>query len=352
MCLYPRLIKNRKYVSNKKNGGNIPPITDERVKYVPIGCQKCIECKKKKARDWKVRLTEDIKHNKHAKFITLTFSDESINKLICENEELQELNGYPLDNGIATKAVRLFNERWRKKYKKALRHWLVTELGHNGTENIHLHGIIYTQEDFSTIAKLWQYGYIWPNPERKNTRNYVNGKTISYLTKYVLKNDKDHPNYNSKILTSPGIGCNYTETYNFTTNKFKGEETDEAYRQPNGTKISLPIYYRNKVYSEQEREKLWLQRLDKNERYIMGVKLKADDDNAYYSLLKYYRDKNREWGFGDDTKDYDQQAYETQRRIILNAKRLQRAKDKQHDYTKIRGHDKDPDSWEPCAIQF
>jgi hypothetical protein len=31
MCLYPRLIKNRKYIKNKKNGGNIPPVKDERV---------------------------------------------------------------------------------------------------------------------------------------------------------------------------------------------------------------------------------------------------------------------------------------------------------------------------------
>ena len=28
----------------------IPPIKDERVKYVPIGCQECIECRKQKAR--------------------------------------------------------------------------------------------------------------------------------------------------------------------------------------------------------------------------------------------------------------------------------------------------------------
>ena len=35
MCLYPRLIKNRKYIANKKNGGNIPPVSDLRVLMVP-----------------------------------------------------------------------------------------------------------------------------------------------------------------------------------------------------------------------------------------------------------------------------------------------------------------------------
>ena len=38
MCLYPKLIKNRKYIANKKNGGNIPPVYDLRVLTVPIGC--------------------------------------------------------------------------------------------------------------------------------------------------------------------------------------------------------------------------------------------------------------------------------------------------------------------------
>ena len=48
MCLYPRFMKNPKYKPNKKNGGNPPTITDKRVKYVPVGCGKCIECRNQK----------------------------------------------------------------------------------------------------------------------------------------------------------------------------------------------------------------------------------------------------------------------------------------------------------------
>ena len=35
MCLYPRLARNKKYTSNKKNGGNIPKVKDKRVLSVP-----------------------------------------------------------------------------------------------------------------------------------------------------------------------------------------------------------------------------------------------------------------------------------------------------------------------------
>jgi hypothetical protein len=151
MCLYPKLIKNRKYIANKKNGGNIPPVSDLRVLYVPAGCGKCIECKKQKSREWNVRLQEEIRQNRIGKFVTLTFSNESIKELA---NEIKGLNGYNLDNEIATLATRRFLERWRKKYKKSVKHWLVTELGGNGTENIHLHGIIWTNETAETIYKF------------------------------------------------------------------------------------------------------------------------------------------------------------------------------------------------------
>ena len=123
MCLYPRLIKNPKYKPNKKNGGNPPEMKDNRVMYVPIGCKKCIECVKQRGRQWQVRLLEDIRHNKGAQFITLTFSTESLKELrdaVYENNGGQDLNGYELDNAIATLAVRRFTERWRKKYKQTI----------------------------------------------------------------------------------------------------------------------------------------------------------------------------------------------------------------------------------------
>ena len=86
MCLYPKLIRNPKYKPNKKNGGHPPPVLDKRVLYVPIGCGKCIECMRQKAREWTVRLMEDIKEHTNGKMVTLTFSDKSIRDLSEECE--------------------------------------------------------------------------------------------------------------------------------------------------------------------------------------------------------------------------------------------------------------------------
>ena len=156
MCLYPKLIKNRKYVANKKNKGVIPPILDKRVLQVPVGCGKCMECRKQKARNWQVRLQEDIRENKNAKFVTYTFNEHELQKL---DNEIKGLSGYERDNEICRLAVRRYTERWRKKYGKTLRHWLVTELGHQNTERVHLHGIVWTDK-VKDLEPIWKYGKI------------------------------------------------------------------------------------------------------------------------------------------------------------------------------------------------
>lgn len=341
MCLYPQLLENKKYKPNLKNGGNPPKITDPRTRFVPIGCGKCMECRRAKAREWQVRLLEDIKTHKNGKFITMTFSNESIKKLndIVQHEEeelIQKLTetgklkkeciskGYERDNRIATKGVRLFLERWRKKYGESVRHWLITELGGNGTENIHLHGIIWTNQTLETVEQKWEYGFVWKGKmENERLINYVNEKTVNYITKYVNKVDELHKEYKPKVLTSKGIGRSYIGTYNSKNNLFTTGGTKEVYRTRSGHKISLPIYWRNKLYTEEQREKLWIQKLDKKLRWVGGEKVDiSKGDTEYYKLLKWYQQINKELGYGNGEKNWELERYENQRRDMLRAQRI------------------------------
>lgn len=287
MCLYPRIVRNPKYVPNKKNGGRPPKAADNRLLWVAIGCGKCIECRKQKANNWKIRLMEELKENQQCYFITLTFSEESIEK-IKKTEEKQWT-----ENDIATKATRYFLERWRKKYKRSVRHWLITERGHEGTERIHLHGLMWCNDNqIQDLEKLWSYGWVFVG-------DYVNNKTINYIIKYVTKIDNDHKDFEGKILCSAGLGRNYIhkiinkETGEITEtgtgsryNKYAGERTKEVYKTNEGYEIRLPIYYRNKIYSENEREALWLQTLEKGKRYITGTEYNFITDNDKLKFLK------------------------------------------------------------------
>lgn len=331
MCLYPRLIDNPKYKANKKNGGNIPPLKDKRLKLVPIACGDCIECRKKKSREIQIRLLEDIRHNKNATFIALTFSNENYTKLYREIQRETKLTGYDLDNAIAIKAMRRFLERWRKKHKKSLRHWIITELGHGETEHIHYHGIVwmnpktYLKENTNqTLKELqkeellnrWQYGDVWVG-------DYVNEKTVNYISKYITKVDKIHEYYKPVILTSPGIGAGYTNRLDAKKNKYQGEKTKEYYTTRSGHKIALPIYWRNKIYTEEERENLWINKLDKEKRYIMGMEIDiSKGDEVYYKALKNAQKLNKDLGYGTGEIDWERKLYEKQRRILNQRKRL------------------------------
>ncbi len=319
MCLYPTLILNRKYLPNKKNGWQPPPINDPRTKYVPVGCQNCIECRRQKARAWKVRLLEDIKTNTNGKFVTLTFSNESIKeliKIIRENEKEQsiELEGYALDHEICRVGIRRFLERWRKKHKKSVKHWLVTELGQTSTERIHIHGIIWT-ENKQDIIDIWKYG-------RADTGKYVNEASINYIVKYVSKADKLHKEYRPKILTSAGIGKGYIDRRDAKLNKYKNK-TDETYKTRTGTKLNLPTYYRNKIYTEEERENLWIKKLDKQERWVDGQKINVKEgDENYYKALYKAREKAKRLGYADDKKNWKKKKYDEMQRQLRRGKNL------------------------------
>lgn len=291
MCLYTKMVRNPKYLPNKKNKGNPPECTDERVRYIPVSCGNCIECRKKKQREWRVRMQEEIKHDKTGKFITLTFSEEALKKA-------EKQAGTTEANAVATKAIRMFLERWRKKYKKSVKHWLITELGHNNTERLHLHGIIFTDKTKEEIKERWGNGEIYVGYE-------MGSKCINYVMKYILKVDKDHPGFIGKILVSKGIGKGYIGSYNASKNTTK----NETYILNNGCRIGLPQYYRNKIYTEKEKEQMWIEKIEKEELYVLGHKIRNINTTGKQELsraINYARIQSKKLGYGggEEKKQY------------------------------------------------
>lgn len=269
-----------------KSGNKIPTPTDERQLYIPVGCGKCIECMRQKSRNWKIRLYEEIKASSSASFVTLTFAEESLS-------ELKKKYNIEEDNDIATIAVRRFLERWRKQTKTSVRHWLITEKGHTKTKRIHLHGLIWSK-DKNLIEKTWKYGYVYIG-------QYVNQKTINYIAKYITKIDTVNKDFTGKILCSAGLGKNYLNRPASKHHKFNNLNTNELYTNESGIKLPLPIYYRNKIYSEEERTMLWTNKLDNNKRYVLGKEVdmnNTDGEEKLFKLLNLARQKNEILGYG------------------------------------------------------
>lgn len=316
MCLYQTTILNRKYLPNKKNNGRPPPIQDDRTRYVTVDCNKCIECMKNKARNWRVRLSEEVNTNLNGYFVTLTFNTESIIKFHKEIDK----QGYDRDNKMVTRAVRLFTERWRKEFKTTIRHWMVTEIGGGRYEHIHIHAILWT-DHIEKVEEKWNYGNIWIAPTKKY--GHVNQRAINYITKYLHKKDDKHKEYTPIILTSQGIGKTYINSPNTHNNRYIPNKTNITYKTSKGHKLILPTYYKNKLYTDDEKEKIWIEYMDKNEKYIRGIKLNADDDTNIQKVLQHYRAENEQLGFGTKTKN-SKIKYEEER--IREQKLIQRIK--------------------------
>lgn len=307
MCLYPKLIKNKKYLPNKKNNWNPPKCEDYRVLYVTAACGKCLECRKQKQREWLVRMSEELRHDPNAYFMTLTFSEEKLEeyKKLCNSED---------PNTIATKAMRLMLERCRRKLGHSVKHWFISELGHTGTERVHLHGLVWGIGMDKLVEEKWQNGITF-------TGTFVNERTINYITKYITKIDEDHKEFTGVILCSPGIGGGYLKRGDSSKHIYKKGETIETYRLRNGAKINLPTYYRNKLFTEEEREKLWIDKIEEGIVWIMGQKIRIDNTEEYEQLLEQARnDAIRLEGY--QKEEWDKQKY---------FKRLERQRKKQQE---------------------
>lgn len=343
MCLYPNWITNKKYTSNKKNSGVVPKlpglimpngkiITDERVKTVGANCGKCMECKNKKRIEWTVRLTEELKNttNERPVFVTFTFNTEELSKLKEDVEKeyrkyegyvlIDKINGYNLDNKIAKLAVKRFLGRWRKDNKVSIKHWFVTELGSGEWEHMHLHGIIWTNENEQYIQQKWKYGNIWTSitgKTKEGKEGYVSEQTINYIVKYINKTDKLHPNYKQIVLTSPGMGKGYLESPRAERNAYKGKDTKTTYILNNGQKIAIPGYYRKKIYTDDEREELWRDMLDEGKMYVMKEKIDirtAEGWDNYIGVRNHYREINIRLGYGTNAIDISARRLEDKRR--------------------------------------
>lgn len=287
MCVYSRKGENKRYLPNKKNGGKPEIPKYERLKGIEYKCGYCIDCRRERANSWRIRLREEIKDYKKSIFVTLTFTEEALDELeqVAETNECKK---------VATIAMRRFLERVRKATGKSLKHWFITELGQNGTERLHMHGIIFTDKTITEkeLAKWWAYGRIDIGRE-------CSERTINYITKYITKLDPKHKGYLSVILTSPGIGKNYIEKHR-ATHVFRDEKTITTYRHPTGAMVSLPCYYKRKLWSDEEREELRMYAELKQVKWLnkTGYKVTNYEEFMTFEIAKTaYKEELERLGF-------------------------------------------------------
>ena len=95
---------------------------------------------------------------------------------------------------------------------------------------------------------------------------YRDWETINYVSKYMTKKDMDNPEYTGKVLCSPGLGAGYIKRIG-KRHEWNEENTKEDYYTRQGTYIALPKYYKYKLFTEDQREQLWIYRENSGKKY-------------------------------------------------------------------------------------
>lgn len=262
-CINSKVIENPHYKPNAGNGFVKQTPRDRRLGGVEIPCGYCEWCVRRRRNEWKQRITEEAIKSPfgYGYFITLSLSEESMDELI-------EAAGSDEVNECAKVAVRRFTERWRKKWGKAPRHWMVAEIGSKRTERLHFHGLLWcSKEQLDSLAEIWGKGNVWAEKARGE-------RTANYIVKYITKPDKKHPGLKMRMYVSQKIGAGYLESKRAKRARFQGRHTEAWYYGIDGKRAGMASYYRRRIYSDAEREDLRLYGMEEPDCIIGGRKIK------------------------------------------------------------------------------
>lgn len=265
MCITPLSLKN--------------PKTNQSF---PINCGKCPDCIARRTSQWSFRLQKEAEVSTSAFFLTLTYNSECI----------------PLTNrGFPTlepQHVTLFLKRLRKKNKGTkIKYYYVGEYG-SKTQRPHYHMLLFNA-NMEDIESTWNYG--------KVHYGKVSGASIGYTLKYMVKDPsiKKHPG-NNRInefgRMSKGLGLAYLTSQIIQYHKQKHHLLERINVQIDGKRISMPRYYKERIYSEQEKLiikmeaiKLEAQRwLDENK---IDIPRQIEAHKAKFTKMEKSKEKNK-----------------------------------------------------------
>lgn len=234
-------------------------------------CGKCPACRAKRVSQWNFRLQQEERRSTSAYFVTLTYSNMAV----------------PITkHGFLTLEKRhlvLFWKRLRKA-RKSTEKVKYYQCGEYGSKNArpHYHLIVFNVQP-SDIVDAWQ---IDGKPIGNVFFGTVTGDSIGYTLKYMNKpgkiplhaRDDRQPEFSSM---SKGIGENYI------TNAAREFHLSDKQRMyvvlPGGIKVSMPRYYKNKIYDEQQ--------YDECTRVVKEHMFKEEEKKLKKKFAKYGKER-------------------------------------------------------------
>lgn len=269
-------------------------VKDKRTKeFVTVPCSRCPECLSKRISGWSHRLRQESKDSISSYFLTLTYDNESVP--ITRNNYM----------GLFKRDVQLFFKRIRKRQMaessgqyvgRSIKYYCVGEYG-GRYKRPHYHVLLYNVQ--LELMVSWQdmlilntrgmdgkipvkfYGWDKGNATIGKLTPASVGYTLKYCTKPkkipMHRNDDRLPEFS---LMSKGLGIGYVNE------AIKAwHHADHLNRMhiviEGGKKISMPRYYKDKIYTRDMRSEIAGYQKGEIEKRILD-EYKKNPDDAYW----------------------------------------------------------------------
>jgi len=207
-----------------------------------VPCGKCPACYARRISHWSFRLMEEDKISSSSLFLTLTYNTDHV----PINAE-----GWMT---LQKRDLQLYFKRLRKANSQKLKYFAVGEYG-GKTERPHYHIILFNAKE-KTIQHAWR-----KNEQQIGEIHFgkVSEASVGYTLKYMAKlgkipkHAKDTRQKEFQIM-SKGLGQTYIKKLR------DWHHADIEQRMycnlKDGKKISMPRYYKDKIYNTEQRGKL------------------------------------------------------------------------------------------------
>ncbi|QXP08417.1 MAG: replication initiator protein [Arizlama microvirus] len=252
-----------------KDGISFHQNSDENLYEIKLPCGKCVGCRMEYARQWAVRCVHEASLHEKNCFLTLTLSDENLNK----NLSLDKTD------------YQLFMKRLRKKFPRRtygkIGYYMCGEYGENYFRP-HYHACLFNfdfpdkleiensktghrQFTSKILDEIWQNGRATIGDVTPESASYV----ARYVTKKLQNNQKDSiysnrlPEYTT-CSRRPAVGLNWIEKYHTDIYNYDVLIKD-------GKKMRPPRYY-DKFYEKNFPEK------------FLDVRCKREESSSIQSL--------------------------------------------------------------------
>lgn len=286
---------------------------------LPVPCGRCLHCIKRRTNAWVFRLMQEDKVSEFSHFVTLTYDTDHVpitkNGFMTLVKTVKHINtkGNLVDIPHEL-SFQSFMKRLRKYESRKLRYYAVGEYG-GTTARPHYHAIIFNVENPDNYLRAWMrdgksIGTIHVGD--------VSGDSIGYTAGYIQKG-KIVPAHSRDdrlqefSLMSKGLGKNYlsdeVKTYH------KSNYKNNFLTLEGGVKIPMPKYYRDKIFNDDEKEKI--------RRHIAEEMERVEQEKIVEFERKKNRDGDKDYHMEQRNKNYvEQKRFDKRQKDILKRNKI------------------------------